>query len=94
ADGFTTAATDPLPSGTAFGAVGAVPRVTGRTTGTATLFVSTARLSRGTAHPPLTAVEIRTERVPEGHRLHVRWPDGGRHTALLATGSVTVHRED
>ncbi|MFF2743906.1 DUF2264 domain-containing protein [Kitasatospora sp. NPDC058048] len=94
ASGFTSAGTDPLPSGTAFGAVGAVPRVTGRTADAAALFVSTARLARGPVRPPRAAVEVRTEPAPRGHLLHVRWPDGGRHTALLATGSVTVRRED
>ncbi|MEU1283386.1 DUF2264 domain-containing protein [Kitasatospora sp. NPDC005856] len=93
-DGYTTAATDPLPSGTAFGPAGAVPRVSGRAAGPAALFVSTARLARGTARPPRTAVEVRTERTARGHRLHVRWPDGGRHTALITAGSVTVRRED
>ncbi|WP_406194628.1 DUF2264 domain-containing protein [Kitasatospora sp. NBC_01560] len=70
------------------------------------LFVCTSRLAR-TAGPaqevPLPdgraagapvpgEVSVRTEAVPGGYRVTVRWPDGSGHRAQLAAGSVAVHR--
>ncbi|MFI9603325.1 DUF2264 domain-containing protein [Streptomyces sp. NPDC052043] len=87
--GLDTAATEPVPAGTAFGPAAAVPVLTGTVTGEECLFVSVVRLSRaGTGAPPGVRVEV--EVTPAGHRLRVHWPDGGRREVLIRAEEVTV----
>ncbi|MFF2148452.1 hypothetical protein [Kitasatospora sp. NPDC058190] len=90
-EGYTSACSHRLPHGTAFGSVGAVPVLTGRTTGGTALFVSAAGLA-GQAAPPIQAVTVETEKS----RIRVRWPDGTEHHVLLTpatTPLVTVLRK-
>ncbi|MCC9305995.1 DUF2264 domain-containing protein [Kitasatospora sp. RB6PN24] len=82
--GFTAADCPGLPGGTAFGPAAAVPVLTGHTGAGPSLFVSTGRLSR--AAEPVRAPRVHVD----GDRVHVRWPDGTEHRAVLAPGRVTV----
>ncbi|MER7757344.1 DUF2264 domain-containing protein [Kitasatospora sp. NPDC097643] len=87
-EGFDAAACAWVPGGTAFGPMAAVPVLTGVTrTGTA-LFVGAARLDR--AAPWLFFRKVRVH--ADGNRVHVHWPDGTAHQAVLAPGEVTVGR--
>ncbi|WP_406424494.1 DUF2264 domain-containing protein [Streptomyces sp. NBC_00873] len=89
--GFTEAGTHPLPSGTAYGTVGAVPALGGRTSGRDSLFVGTVRLSgavtgTGADLQPHAALHVHVE----GTRIRVRCPDDSELEALLAPEAVTV----
>ncbi|MEU8618340.1 DUF2264 domain-containing protein [Streptomyces sp. NPDC048623] len=83
--GFTAADTHPLPAGTAYGTVGAVPALDGRTSGGDSLFVGTARLT-GTGSQSHAALRVRVT----GTRIRVHRPDGTEVEALLAPEAVTV----
>ncbi|MGW0769135.1 DUF2264 domain-containing protein [Streptomyces sp. NPDC002676] len=84
-EGFASADCSGLPGGTAFGAAGAVPVLTGRTRAEIALFVSAARLDRS-APGSFQRLRVRAE----GNRVQVCWPNGVEHEAVLAPGEVTV----
>ncbi|SEL21078.1 DUF2264 domain-containing protein [Streptacidiphilus jiangxiensis] len=79
--GFRTAAVEPVPAGTAFGPEAAVPVLRGTTGPGASLFVAAARLSAATVPTGAPLVQVRSR--DDLHELHVRWPDGAEHEAVL-----------
>ncbi|MGW2374470.1 DUF2264 domain-containing protein [Kitasatospora sp. NPDC001683] len=83
--GFASAGCSRLPGGTAFGPAAAVPVLTGSIGADTALFVSAARLDRSAPGP---SRELRVH--VDGNRIHVHWPDGAEHEAVLAPGEVTV----
>ncbi|HEY3483591.1 MAG TPA: DUF2264 domain-containing protein [Streptomyces sp.] len=84
-EGFTGAAAHRIPQGTAFGANGAVPVLTGTTGAGASMFVSASRLDRS-APRSFPDLDVRVD----GARIRVRRPDGSGHEAVLAAGEVSV----
>ncbi|BFV60058.1 DUF2264 domain-containing protein [Kitasatospora sp. CMC57] len=83
--GFGPTSVHDLSDGTAFGAVGALPALTGATGGG--LFVCAARLGRSTPDDfPGLRVTV------DGPRLRVRWPDGTCQQAELTVDGVSVVR--
>ncbi|MFI0924084.1 DUF2264 domain-containing protein [Streptomyces sp. NPDC021012] len=93
-EGLTAAAAARrLPAGTAFGAVGALPVLTGHTGRGTSLFVAAARLGHSTSHPSFRLSDGPRVRI-DGPMIHVVWPDGSEHEVLLAPDRPTVHRKD
>lgn len=84
--GFASAAcTVPL-GGTAFGPMAGVPVLTGETLDGTSLFVCAVRLDRSAPRPLQPEFRVHAD----GGRVHVHWPDGTEHQAVLAAGEVTV----
>ncbi|WP_031074603.1 DUF2264 domain-containing protein [Streptomyces sp. NRRL WC-3742] len=92
--GFRAAETRELPTGTAFGPVGAVPVVSGATGSGPALLVAAARLAAGrlagSEAGPFPTADVRVEE----NRVRVSWPDGSRHEAVLEADAVTVVHEE
>ncbi|MER8184755.1 DUF2264 domain-containing protein [Kitasatospora sp. NPDC094015] len=89
--GFTAAAVEQPPGGTAFGPRAAVPVLTGAVGDGPALFVCTARLTGLVPPPPpFGALYLRVATDGDGARLDVTWPDGTGHQVLLRPGEVTV----
>ncbi|WP_042426154.1 DUF2264 domain-containing protein [Streptacidiphilus anmyonensis] len=85
--GYDTAEAVGLPTGTAFGEVGGLPVLTGRTSGERSLFVSLARLSR-LPSAPFADLQVHAD----GSSVRVVWPDGTEDEAVVHPDHVDVHR--
>lgn len=88
-EGLTGAgATRRLRAGTAFGAVSALPVLTGRTGTGTSLFIAAARLGRSPSRL-VAGPQVHTD----GSVLRVVWPDGAEHEAVLDPVHPVVHRK-
>ncbi|MFJ9695632.1 DUF2264 domain-containing protein [Kitasatospora sp. NPDC101183] len=84
--GYTGSDRPAVDGGTAFGAAGEMPVLTGSIAGAEQLLVSAARLS-GASSSPLSAVTLH---LLDPGRFRVTWPDGTAQEAELRPGHVSV----